>query len=70
MQEDTKPRAQTSRDDSESFETQQPLARLCSVLSRPDLERIVGPKLPDDSKRLADSSNSIASAALALCSAI
>src|SRR6266700_6105974 len=41
MQEDTKPREQTSRDDSESFETQQPLPRLCSVLSRPDLERIV-----------------------------
>src|SRR6266576_7100877 len=41
MQEDTKAREQTSRDDSESFETQQPLPCLCSVLSRPDLERIV-----------------------------
>src|SRR5436190_13339375 len=40
MQGETKPRAQTSRDDSESFETQQPLPHLCSVLSRPDLERI------------------------------
>src|SRR5438046_10238896 len=40
MESETQPRAQCSRADAESFETQQPLPHLCSVLSRPDLERI------------------------------